>query len=421
MKAVNTAMRDPALFRVIDLPHARTGDRFKVYPLYDFACPIVDSVEGVSVSMRTIEYRNRNEQFHWIQDALGLRKVPIYDFARLNFKYTEMSKRKLQYFVDNHIADSWFDPRFPTVQGMMRRGLTVPALRAFILEQGPSRNITVQEWDKIWAKNKQVIDPIAPRYTAVETRLPVLVTLTDGPKSPYSAVVPRHRKNPDVGDKLFEFSSQVLIEQCDAELLKVGDEVTLMGWGNIIIDKVDSDATRLIPSAAQFSKGAKGTKSETPSMVPTITNVTAHMHLEGDFKKTKLKLTWLSCASAGIPEGSKPYLLPTCKLIAYDHLLLDDPTPPKPDEPPKDFTQLINKNSKYEVDVYVEPAAISGVHGDIVQFERKGFFYLDKPFVPGTATTPASQAVYHFIPDGRTMLMRIAGVLPESVQDKKSA
>ena len=419
MKATNTSLRDPVLFRPIDLPHARTGTQYKVYPCYDFACPIVDSIEGVSVSMRTIEYRDRNEQFHWIQEALGLRLVPIYDFARLNFKFTEMSKRKLQWFVDEGIAEGWFDPRFPTVQGMMRRGLTIPALRAFILEQGPSRNITYQEWDKIWSKNKQVIDPIAPRYTAVETRLPVLLHLTDGPKQPYTAVVPRHRKNPDVGDKLVEFSSDLLIEQCDAELLKPGTEVTLMGWGNIIVDEVITDANNMIPSTVTHSKGSTSGKDQANAentLVPAVTKVIAHLHLEGDFKKTKLKFTWLSCASAMTPTSTHQYSLPVCKCVAFDHLL----TVPKVDED-KDFRDFANRNSRFEVEVFVEPAATMGVHGDIIQFERKGFFFLDKPFDSATATEAPSNAVFHFIPEGRSNLMRIAGVIPQSVEDKISA
>lgn len=402
MKSVNTALRDPVLFRVIDLPHARTGERYKAYPCYDFACPIVDSVEGVTVSMRTIEYRDRNEQFHWIQKALGLREVPIYDFARLNFQYTAMSKRQLQWFVDEGIVEGWFDPRFPTVQGMMRRGLTVPALRAFILEQGPSRNITYQEWDKIWSKNKQVIDPIAPRYTAIEKENAVRVKLRDGPARAYDAVVPRHRKNRAVGDKLVEFSSDILIEQCDAELLKEGEEVTLMGWGNIVIEKIERDERLMIELCVEGAGGEGGA-----TMVPAVTEVTARMHLEGDFKKTKLKLTWLSCGSAA-SEGE--YNLPTCKIVAFDHLL----TKAKMGEE-DDFRDYANRNSRIETEVYVEPAAVFGVSGDIIQFERKGFFYLDKPFEEGTETKAASGAVFHFIPDGRNNFMRIRGILPKGI------
>uniref|UniRef100_A0A1I7VP94 glutamate--tRNA ligase n=1 Tax=Loa loa TaxID=7209 RepID=A0A1I7VP94_LOALO len=167
MQSNNGAMRDPTIYRCRAETHVRTGNKYKVYPTYDFACPIVDSVEGVTHALRTTEYTDRDEQYYFICDVLGLRKPYIWSYARLNMTNTVMSKRKLTWLVDEHHVEGWDDPRLPTVRGVMRRGLTVEGLKQFIVAQGGSRAIVMMEWDKIWSFNKKVIDPVAPRYTAL--------------------------------------------------------------------------------------------------------------------------------------------------------------------------------------------------------------------------------------------------------------
>ncbi|KAJ2641343.1 glutamate--tRNA ligase, partial [Coemansia sp. RSA 1694] len=125
----NKALRDPSIYRCRPMPHHRTGSQWKIYPLYDFACPIVDSIEGVTHALRSSEYRDRNPQYTWFFTALDLRPVQIMDFSRMNFAYTLLSKRKLQWFVDQGRVPGWDDPRFPTVRGIRRRGMTIEALR----------------------------------------------------------------------------------------------------------------------------------------------------------------------------------------------------------------------------------------------------------------------------------------------------
>lgn len=183
-----------------------TGTKYKMYPTYDFACPIVDSVEGVTHALRTTEYHDRDEQYKWLAEACGLRVPAIWDFSRLNLMYTVMSKRMLAHFVNKDVVDGWADPRFPTVRGILRHGMTLQGLKQFILMQGSSKSVSQMSWDKIWSTNHKVIDPLAPRFHAIvadKARPLVKATLT-GPgseKFPYKKTVDIHPKDPKLGTK----------------------------------------------------------------------------------------------------------------------------------------------------------------------------------------------------------------------------
>lgn len=124
----------------------------------------MDAVENVTHTLRTTEYHDRDVQYYWIIEALELRRPHIWEYSRLNMTNTVLSKRKLTWFVEEGLVDGWDDPRFPTVRGILRRGMTVDGLKQFIIAQGSSRSVVFMEWDKIWAFNKKVIDPIAIRY-----------------------------------------------------------------------------------------------------------------------------------------------------------------------------------------------------------------------------------------------------------------
>ncbi|XP_045776544.1 bifunctional glutamate/proline--tRNA ligase isoform X3 [Maniola jurtina] len=364
MQSTNGCLRDPTIYRCKPEPHPRTGTSYKVYPTYDFACPIVDSIEGVTHVLRTMEYHDRDPQFYWFIDALGLRKPYIWEYSRLSMTNTVLSKRKLTWFVEQGLVDGWDDPRMPTVRGVLRRGMTVEGLRQFIQAQGSSRSVVFMEWDKIWAINKKVIDPIAPRYTALETS-PVRVNLK-GVQSDTSLKVPLHPKNPDVGTKTIWVSKTLLIDQPDAKALKEGENATFINYGNVMIDKIH--------------KASDG----------TVTSIDATPNLENkDFKKT-IKLTWL----AETPQS--PTVETYC--VYFDHII-SKPLLAK-DE---DFKQYIGHQTRWEVPMLGESALSAVKVGDILELQRRGFFRVDvAPAPPSPHTGRATPLILFHVPDGRT-------------------
>lgn len=184
MQNNNGCLRDPVLARVSRIAHHRTGTKYVCYPTYDFACPLIDSYEGVTHVLRTNEYADRIPQYRWVLNAFELPQLEIYEYSRLNLEHTVLSKRKLTWFVDTGKVEGWNDPRFPTLRGCLRKGIRVETLIEFMLEQGPSKRANLMEWEKIWAINKRIIDPICPRYAAVSVNKASKIVVTNGPKEP---------------------------------------------------------------------------------------------------------------------------------------------------------------------------------------------------------------------------------------------
>uniref|UniRef100_A0A673TKF3 glutamate--tRNA ligase n=2 Tax=Suricata suricatta TaxID=37032 RepID=A0A673TKF3_SURSU len=371
MSSNNGCMRDPTLYRCKIQPHPRTGNKYNVYPTYDFACPIVDSIEGVTHALRTTEYHDRDEQFYWIIEALGIRKPYIWEYSRLNLNNTVLSKRKLTWFVNEGLVDGWDDPRFPTVRGVLRRGMTVEGLKQFIAAQGSSRSVVNMEWDKIWAFNKKVIDPVAPRYVALLKKEAILVNVPEAREE--TKEVAKHPKNPDVGLKPVWYSPKVFIEGADAETLSEGEMVTFINWGNINITKIH--------------KNADG----------KIVSLDAKLNLENrDYKKTT-KITWLAETAHALPIPA------VC--VTYEHLITK-PVLGK-DE---DFKQYVNRNSKHEELMLGDPCLKDLKKGDIIQLQRRGFFICDQPYEPVSPySCKEAPCVLIYIPDGHTKEMPTSG------------
>lgn len=337
----NKAMRDPVIYRCNPKDaHHRTGTKWKMYPTYDLACPVVDSLEGVTHALRSTEYTDRNPQFQWFLDTLKLRQVYMWDFARMNFIRTFLSKRKLAKLVDNGRVWGWDDPRMPTIRGVRRRGMTIPALRDFILKQGPSRNVTSMDWSSFWAANKKEVDPVAPRHTAILTKDAVKVTVTgEGvPAEPASEDKPLHPKNAAIGNKKVVTSKELIIDQADAKTFKEGEEITVMQWGNAFVKNIASG-----------------------DVVPSLT---LELNLQGDVRKTDKKITWLSSA------GQK--LIPA-ELWEFDYLITKDKL-----EEDDDLEKFLNPVTATMEEALCDENVAKYKADDIIQLERRGYYRVDK-------------------------------------------
>eukprot|EP00941_MAST-03F_sp_MAST-3F-sp1_P004623 g4623.t1 len=362
----NSTMRDPCIFRANSVPHHRTGTKYKAYPTYDFACPIVDSHEGVSHAMRTTEYTQRNEQYAWFQEKLGLRVVRIQDFGRLNFNFTVMSKRKLLQLVEMGEVDGWNDPRFPTVQGILRRGVQVSALKQFILSQGFSKRVVDMEWDKFWSLNRKVLDPTAPRLMAISKDSKVEFVVNDlnaGDSNVEKGLrVALHPKNPNLGCHVKFIADTVYIESDDAATLVEGTECTLMRYGNVFVDKVVRDPNN------------------------QVVRVEGRAHPEGDFKKTKVKLTWVAKVDHLVEVETFEFDRLISKNLEKDDNILDFLV--SKDHPTKMKSVMLG-------DAHLKQLK----EGAIVQIERRGYYRVDQPY------SPSKPMKLFLVPDGKKKAM----------------
>ena len=383
MQHKNSALRDPALARCVDHPHQRTGDKYKCYPTYDLAISVVDSLEGVTHAMRDSQYQERIPLYHWVMEKLALRPVTIRQFSRINFTHTILSKRKLQYFVDNGFVSGWDDPALPTVRGIFNRGLTIEALTEFILSQGASLSLTNMSMAKLWNFNKKIIDDIAPRYTCISNQS-YAVHVVDGMDG-IDSVQKRnlHPKNPALGTKDVHFAGKFLIEAADAILLGDNEEFTLLDWGNAVVVNKDDDKKML----------------------------KVKLNLAGNVKTTKRKVSW-----AVAHEKS-----PVVKLINIGNLITVESLPQKKkkkgkqdnaadDTPEVDWKTLINPDLKQET-LCCGEAAMNGLKkGTKLQIVRRGFFTV-------IDDSQSDSLVLVDIPDGKE---GPASVLVEGKKEKPS-
>lgn len=374
----NGAMRDPPIYRCKPEPHLRTGTKYKVYPLYDFACPLVDSREGVTHALRTTEYHDRNPQYVKICEACGIRCPEVEDFSRMDMQYTCLAKRQLRWFVNNKKVDGWTDPRFPTVRGILRRGLTVEGLRKFIIEMGSSKSASKMSWDKIWSFNRQVIDPVAPRHTALVKLGYVSATLVG--ESTRSQTKPLHPKNPAVGTRTTYIAEKVLVQLSDANMFEEGMKVTLMEYGNVIVKSIEKTCgivTSLVLTPALSDQKFDGT----------------------------MKVTFI----ADCPEESTVPI--TC--FQFGHLITLKGGVNKKDGE-EGLARAYATDSKQEFSLVGTNSLATLQRGDIIQLNRLGYWVCDQAY-----NKDLNRPVHLFsIPDGKDeradSLLKQASTIPVS-------
>jgi glutamyl-tRNA synthetase len=231
----NTAMRDPALFRIIEGEHPRLGSKVRVWPTYDFVAPLEDSLDGVTHAMRTKEYELRNALYFAVLDRLGLRKPVMIEFSRLEFEGVPVSKRKIRPLIDDGTIKSWDDPRLPTLSAFRRRGFLPEAIRKFVLSLGITLAETKPPFEALEAFNRKMIDPVSMRLFFARNPVDLLV---EGAKEA-EIVLKNHPTDASLGSRKVRAGGELRIAGDDASALKEGDEIRLIELYNVKIEKIE--------------------------------------------------------------------------------------------------------------------------------------------------------------------------------------
>jgi glutamyl-tRNA synthetase len=236
MSSENTVMRDPVMFRIIDTKHPLLGDRYRVYPSYDFAVAIEDSIDGVTHAFRTKEYELRNELYYSILDALKMRKPQVIEFSRLGFEGMPVSKRVLRPLIEEGKVSGYDDPRLPTLEALKRRGIRPEAIRKFVLSLGFTKADTLAPFETLESFNRKIVDGESIRLHMVKR--PKAIRVSGLPKT----ITMHNHPTKDMGKRTVELGESILVEEEDLEKAKVGDEMRFMGLGNIKITGNNSEA-----------------------------------------------------------------------------------------------------------------------------------------------------------------------------------
>ena len=234
MNSPNTAMRDPTLFRIIDGNHPILGTSVRVYPTYDFAAPVEDSLDGVTHAMRTKEYELRNELYNAILERLHLRRPVVSEFSRLEFEGLPVSKRKIKPLIENKSLNGWDDPRLPTLVALKRRGFLPEAIRKYVLSLGWTLSESKPPFERLEAFNRKIIDDFSMRLFFV--REPVELKLINA--NPVNVSLKNHPSS-NLGSRSVQVNDTVYIARADAGKLSEGSIIRLMELYNIKITRLD--------------------------------------------------------------------------------------------------------------------------------------------------------------------------------------
>ena len=237
MTCDNTAMRDPTLFRIIDKPHPIHGNKYHVWPTYDFAGAVEDSISGVTHPFRTKEYELRDECYYKLLDLLKLRKPHLMEFARLSIDGMPVSKRKIKPLIEGGKVLGYDDIRLPTLRGLKRRGILPEAIKQFVLEQGISKVESSVNFSLVEAANRKIIDTSAKRYFFVKE--PIKLIVKNAPNK--IKEIKFHPDNKDLGSRIVKTGNTFFIQNSDMKGLKVGDVFRLKDLYNVKIIKRDKE------------------------------------------------------------------------------------------------------------------------------------------------------------------------------------
>jgi len=348
----NINMRDPVMYRILhEPPHHRTGSKWKIYPMYDWAHGQNDSMEGITHSLCSLEYENHRPLYEWFPEQLGVFKPRQIEFARLNMTYTVMSKRKLRRLVEEKHVNGWDDPRMPTLRAMRRRGYTAEAIHDFIRRVGVAKNYSISDVSLLEACVRDDLNRRALRRMAVLRPLKVVIdNYPDDLVEEMEAV--NNPENPNTGTRKVPFSKIIYIEQDDFRetpppkyyRLFPGNEVRLRYAYFIKCTHVVKDANGEIAEVhATYDPATRGGDSP-------------------DGRKVKSTIHWVSAAHAKQAE-----------IRMYDRLF----TKEDPEEGEEGFLGCINPNSLTLLKGFVEPLLSAAKTGDRFQFERQGYFCVD--------------------------------------------
>ncbi len=236
MNSNNTAMRDPTLFRIIEFSHPKRGEKIVLWPTYDFAAPIEDSIDGVTHALRTKEYELRNELYRLILNILDMRVPEVIEFSRLEFEGLPVSKRKLKPLIEDKKVEGWSDPRLPTLMGLKRRGFTPEAIRRFVLSLGITLSETKPSIEILESFNRKIIDSKSKRLFFVS--VPFKITIKN--VEPKEVIIKNH-PSLEMGYRKINVKNIVYISNQDAEKLNIGMEIRLIELYNIKISWIDKD------------------------------------------------------------------------------------------------------------------------------------------------------------------------------------
>ena len=368
MASPNINLRDPTIYRIKYATHHRTGDKWCIYPMYDFAHPIGDALEGVTHSLCSLEYEIHRPLYDWVVNVCGFEQKPRQiEFARLNLTNTVMSKRKLRKLVEETHVAGWDDPRMPTLAGMRRRGYTSAAVRDFIDRIGVSKADSTVDHRLLEYCVRNDLNEVAPRAMAVLD--PVKVVLTNIPEGTVELCeIENHPKKPEMGTHQIPLTREIYIEREDFMIdapkkyfrLKPDGEVRLKGAYIIKCERYDVDAEGNV------------------TCIYCTVDPTSKSGSEGAERKVKGTIHWVS-AEQNVPFEAR----------LYDVLILDEKAEEAPAEASEDdegedaaagddFLRQVNPDSLRVVHGYGEPWLADAKVGDSFQFLRTAYFCKDK-------------------------------------------